>query len=112
MSTVIDDNIEGENNEHSEEATSVDDKIKKSKKFEWFYERHFDQYFEYIKAKNLGSVSVRCLLCPGHKTLSVTTNSEFNLNIHIQVILNTMQTAINFYKRNFNTNSSLTSDNT
>lgn len=79
-------NVEQSDNASSSSNT-VDDKIKKSKTFEWFYERQFDKYFEFVKAKSEKAVSVRCLFCPPQKTLTVTTNSAYNLNIHIKVNL-------------------------
>ncbi len=94
-STLADEIIDGgdvENNvEKSEEASSftvsLDDKVKKSRTFEWFHERQFDKYFEFVKAKSEKSVSVLCTLCAPKKTLTCTTNSAFNLNIHIKVII-------------------------
>jgi hypothetical protein len=56
------------------------------KHFQWFYERHFDKYFKFVKAKSEKSVIVRCLDCPPAKTLTVTVNSAYNLNIHVKVI--------------------------
>lgn len=95
MSTVIDQNIDREKNMDRPEGTSshadsVDDKVRKSKTFEWFYERHFDKYFEFVKAKSEKAVCVRCLLCPPQKTLAVTKNSAYNLNIHVKVTFNKM----------------------
>lgn len=89
------DNIENDveesaaNVEHSQETTSladsIDEKVKHSKTFEWFYDRNFDKYFEFVKAKSEKSVAVQCLLCPPRKPLVCTTNSAYNLNIHIKV---------------------------
>lgn len=93
MSTVTDQKIDSENNVDrsegaSSDAVSIDEKVKKSKTFEWFYERNFDKYFEFVKAKSEKAVCVRCLLCPPQKTLTVTTNSAYNLNIHVKVTFN------------------------
>lgn len=56
------------------------------KAFQWFYERDFDNFFQFVDAKSETSVKVRCLQCPlTKKTLTVTANSAFNLNAHFNV---------------------------
>lgn len=86
----------GRSEETSSFTDSIDSKVKKSKTFEWFYERQFDKFFEFIKAKSEKTVSVRCLLCPPQKTLTVTTNSAYNLKIHIKVAFIMKRIAIHF----------------
>lgn len=82
MSTSID--IE-ELKENDAPDVNEPEKEVKAKGFQWFFERQFDKYFEFVKAKSEKSVLVRCLDCPA-KTLTVTANSAYNLNIHVEVI--------------------------
>ncbi len=64
----------------------VDKKKCNIKAFQWFYEREFENFFQFVEAKNNNSVLVRCLQCPPtKKTLNVTANSAFNLNSHFKV---------------------------
>lgn len=57
----------------------------KIKAFQWFYERNFDRFFQFVRANSEKSVQVRCLQCPPTKSLNVTANTAFNLNSHFKV---------------------------
>ncbi|KAJ6648110.1 hypothetical protein Bhyg_03335 [Pseudolycoriella hygida] len=70
--------------ETTSSADSIVEKVKKSKTFEWFYQRNYDKYFEFVKAKSEKSVLVQCLLCPPRKQLVCTINSAYNLTVHIK----------------------------
>ncbi|KAJ6645969.1 hypothetical protein Bhyg_01178 [Pseudolycoriella hygida] len=70
--------------ETTSSADSIVVKVKKSKTFEWFYQRNYDKYFEFVKAKSEKSVLVQCLLCPPRKQLVCTINSAYNLTVHIK----------------------------
>lgn len=76
-----------QNTDQNEKVDANDNDIEKCnvKSFQWFYERNFDKFFQFVRNKSEKSVQVRCLQCPPSKLLTVTANSAFNLNTHFKV---------------------------
>ncbi|KAJ6634237.1 hypothetical protein Bhyg_17294, partial [Pseudolycoriella hygida] len=56
------------------------------KAFQWFYERNFDKFFQFVRPNSEKSVQVRCFQYPPSKVLTVTANSAFNLSSHFKSV--------------------------